>query len=430
LQQIVLWKIHSIAKDHHYVSGKFAALFWGLMGVAILIKGPIGPAIALGTVGLIIIAHREWRFDKKSGTRNWAWVGSLRPMLGMVVLTIVVLPWVILVTSATDGAFLSIAIKGDFISKLQSGQESHGAPPLTYLALVIVTFWPASLVLARAVRAVWQKRKDDQVIFLLGWVIPFWVILELTPTKLPHYNMPVFAALAILTCYGIGAALPPAKAELSHLAPSQTRPTQTRRYSGRLPALRLIILIWEWLFMATGPLLGIVLIYAATFADGSRPAAAFALILGIATSISAFLWQRKTRSSALIAVILLGGMMHVVTMGIILPSLEGIRLAPRIKAELSKVTPEPELITAAGYHEPSLVFLLGQDVLLFTPTEAAIVLAEAEDGLALIERRSEDDFRKALDTLEIKVERLTSIKGYNISRGQNVEINIYRRLSN
>jgi hypothetical protein len=122
-------------------------------------------------------------------------------------------------------------------------------------------------------------------------------------------------------------------------------------------------------------------------------------------------------------------MMHVIAMGSILPSIEGIRLAPRIKAELAKITPEPGPVTSAGYHEPSLVFLLGQDTLLFSPQEAAIFLAEAEDGIALIERRSETDFRKTLDALGLEVEKLTSITGYNISRGQDIEIGFYRRLS-
>jgi 4-amino-4-deoxy-L-arabinose transferase-like glycosyltransferase len=426
LQQITLWRIHSLAKDRHYVSGKLAALFWGLMGIAILIKGPIGPAIAAGTIGLIIAAYKQWRFDDKTGKRQWAWLTTFRPVLGMVVLTIVVLPWVVLVNSATDGDFLSIAIQDDLLSKLQSGQESHGAPPLTYLALIIITFWPASLLLARAAWAVWQKRNDDLVIFLLGWLVPFWIILELTPTKLPHYNLPVFAALAILTCYGIGVALPK-KPAVKESALMRMHRGRLRLFLRKFSFIRLAILIWEWIFMATGPALGAMLYYATTLTGGSTTAATLALVFGSATSVAAFLWHRKSHAAALVAVLLLGGAMHVVTMGFILPSLEGIRLAPRIEAELAKIRPEPKVIAAAGYHEPSLVFLLGQDTLLFTPQDTAIFLAEGEDGIALVERRSETHFRSTLDELGIKVERLTSITGYNISRGQSVEINVYRR---
>lgn len=427
IQQILLWKIRSLALARQYVSGKYAIMFWAVMGFAILIKGPIAPAIALGTLGMIFFAHREWRYDDALHARAWHWMMSLRPMLGLIVLTAVVLPWVLLVTSATDGAFLSIAIKGDLVSKLQSGQESHGAPPLTYLMIIMITFWPASLVMARAVTAIWKKRQDEHVIFLLGWVIPFWIILELTPTKLPHYNVPTFVALAILTCYGIGTALPKGKVKLPKPPSPETRAQWARRQLKNLSLPRVLIQLWEWGFMAIGPLLGIALVYLATFANGSRSAAGYALLMGIGASVMAFLWQRFDKARYLTGVLVFGGMMHITMLGAILPSMEGIRLAPRIETELAKITPKPGLITAAGYHEPSLVFMLGKDTLLFTPQEAALFLAEAEDGLALVESRSETDFRKTLDTLGLNVERITSVKGHNISRGQDVEISFYRR---
>ena len=426
LQQIILWKIRQITKDRHYVSGKTAILFWAMMGIAILIKGPIAPVIALGTIAFIVATQKEWQFDS-NGVRKWHWILSLRPLLGLIVLTVIVLPWVLLVTSATDGAFLSTAIKGDLVNKLQSGQESHGAPPGTYLMIIVLTFWPASLVIARAIRVVWQKRKDDHVIFLLGWIIPFWVIVELTPTKLPHYNMPVFAALAILTALGIGANLPPAK-EQRPKPPSPEKPLmRAKRILSGLSIPRSLILGWEWLFMAAGPVLGIAILYIATFTQGSRSAAGFALLMSIAASIAAFFWQRRGQTRYLIGVLLAGGMMHMTVLGAVLPSLDGIRIAPRIKAELAEISPKPALITAAGFHEPSLVFLLGTDTLLFSPTEAALFLAEAEDGMALVESRSEKDFHATLNKLGLDVDAVRKIEGHNISRGQDVVITFYRR---
>ena len=430
LQQIVLWKIRQLSLKRHYVSGKLAVLFWALMGFAILIKGPIAPLVALGTVGFIIFVHREWRFDDDGQSRQWQWAMALRPMLGVIVLTVIVLPWVLLVTSATDGAFLSTAIKGDLVSKLKSGQESHGAPPLTYLMLIMITFWPGSLVMARAVRAIWHIRKEENIVFLLGWIMPFWIILEITPTKLPHYNMPVFTALAILTAYGIGAGIPPAKIKKPKPETSENLFQAIRRHAAALTLPRSVILIWEWGFMAIGPLLGIVVLYIATFANGSRAAAAIALVFGIMVSLSAFLWQRQEKLRYLIGVIMAGIFMHVTILGAILPSLDGIRLAPRIKAEIEMITPEPGIIAAAGYHEPSLVFLLGTDTLLFTPVEAALFLAEAEDGLALIERRSEKDFQATLSKLGLAVDAVSRVNGHNISRGQDVEITFYRRKPN
>ena len=117
-------------------------------------------------------------------------------------------------------------------------------------------------------------------------------------------------------------------------------------------------------------------------------------------------------------------------MGSILPSLDSIRVAPRIKAELATITPTPEIITAAGYHEPSLVFALGTDTLLFSPDEAAFFLAEAEGGLALIERRSDAEFRAVAEEIGLQLEAIKTVKGFNISRGKDVTIFFYRRASN
>jgi len=35
--------------------------------------------------------------------------------------------------------------------------------------------------------------------FLLAWLIPSWIVFELVLTKLPHYVLPLYPAIAILT---------------------------------------------------------------------------------------------------------------------------------------------------------------------------------------------------------------------------------------
>ena len=45
----------------------------------------------------------------------------------------------------------------------------------------------------------YPKKKDNLAIqFLLCWIIPFWIVLELIPTKLVHYPLPVIPALIML----------------------------------------------------------------------------------------------------------------------------------------------------------------------------------------------------------------------------------------
>ncbi|MDC0227439.1 hypothetical protein OAK51_02950, partial [Alphaproteobacteria bacterium] len=83
-------------------------------------------------------------------------------------------------------------------------------------------------------------------------------------------------------------------------------------------------------------------------------------------------------------------------------------------------------ITSSGYHEPSLVFLLKGNVLLSKPHEAAIFMAEGKKNISLIEKRSLSDFLELVEELNLKVEIVDTIKGFNIAKGRHVEINIFK----
>src|SRR6202048_3585297 len=46
--------------------------------------------------------------------------------------------------------------------------------------------------------AVWAKRREAPIRFLLAWLVPSWLVFKLAMTKLPHYVMPLYPAIAIL----------------------------------------------------------------------------------------------------------------------------------------------------------------------------------------------------------------------------------------
>ena len=94
--------------------------------------------------------------------------------------------------------FFADSIGGDMLSKL-AAQESHGAPPGLYLLLFWVTFWPGAPLAGMAAPAVWRARREPGAQFLLAWLVPSWIVFELVMTKLPHYVLPLYPAIAILT---------------------------------------------------------------------------------------------------------------------------------------------------------------------------------------------------------------------------------------
>src|SRR5581483_8356774 len=98
----------------------------------------------------------------------------------------------------SDGGFWGSALGGDLAPKLFGGQEGHGAPPGYYLVLSPILLFPAAVLLPAALVAGWRRRAEPAIRFALCWLAPAWLVFELTPTKLPHYTLPTFGALAWL----------------------------------------------------------------------------------------------------------------------------------------------------------------------------------------------------------------------------------------
>jgi 4-amino-4-deoxy-L-arabinose transferase-like glycosyltransferase len=123
---------------------------------------------------------------------------ALRPVWGLMWMLVLVLPWFVAIFWRAGDAFFADSLGGDMLSKL-GAQESHGAPPGLYLLLFWVTFWPGAPLAGMAAPAVWRARREPGAQYLLAWLIPSWIVFELVLTKLPHYVLPLYPAIAILT---------------------------------------------------------------------------------------------------------------------------------------------------------------------------------------------------------------------------------------
>src|SRR6202047_1638515 len=163
------------------------AIFWTALAGGILLKGPL----ILMFVGLTIVTLAI--FDRSA---TWLW--RLRPVWGLMWMLVLVLPWFVAIFWRAGEAFFADSLGGDMLSKL-AAQESHGAPPGIYLLLFWVTFWPGAPLAAMAAPAVWRARREPGAQYLLAWLVPSWIVFELVLTKLPHYVLQLYPAIAILT---------------------------------------------------------------------------------------------------------------------------------------------------------------------------------------------------------------------------------------
>src|SRR3984885_5509373 len=174
-------------EDPAHPSWAWPAIFWTALAGGILLKGPLIVMFVVLTIATLAILDRS---------ATWLW--RLRPVWGLMWLLVLVLPWFIAIFWRAGDAFFSNSIGGDMLSKL-GAQESHGAPPGVYLLLFWVTFWPGAPLAVMAAPAVWRARREPGAQFLLAWLIPSWIVFELVLTKLPHYVLPLYPAIAILT---------------------------------------------------------------------------------------------------------------------------------------------------------------------------------------------------------------------------------------
>jgi 4-amino-4-deoxy-L-arabinose transferase-like glycosyltransferase len=371
--------------------------FWAAIGAGILIKGPIVLMIA-GLTALVLTVH----------DRSAAWLKRLRPWPGVAITLALALPWLIAITISSHRAFWTQSLGGDMASKLAGAQESHGGVIGTYLALFPLTFWPGSLFAILALPWVWRNRRDRAVMFCLAWTLPSWIVFEIVPTKLPHYVLPLYPAIALLTGASLADRLGVAWA------------TGWRRL---LP--RIVIAVWG----LTGFVLGGVIVAAGTLGDGrfSIWGTLAAVTVWALTAAGAVTCWRGWRGRS--AAILLAGSVvaYGLIFGLALPTLDAPWVAPRLEKLLTQKLPGghgPVLI--AGYGEPSAVIALGTDIRFGNGADAARFIADNKTAIAIVERDQAQAFDAGLIEAHIDVETLGSVAGFNYAKGKRVTLTIWR----
>ena len=378
-------------------------MFWAALGLSIMIKGPIGPTLAIFTLASL------WVFE-----RDLAWARPLLHLGAILLFVLIWIPWAIAIYIATDGAFFIDSLGKDFGGKVVSGQESHGAPPGYHSLAIWLTLWPASLflplALAFAVREI--RTKADEAMtrtlrFTLCWAVPFWILIELMPTKLPHYGLPVFPALCLI----MGAAI------LSiHKNESFKR---TRIVGGVL------------FIPSTGGLLS-VLIGGQILYGGGQSAIMFYLICGLAAllAILAVIAIGKHRIGlALGAALMTSIILTIGTYGMVLPNLPPFKTSERLAAELKRFAPSEgsQSIHSPHYTEPSLVYHVGTKIHVKGGN-----VDRADRPLVILDTLREEtpdltaELKQAAQSRGLCLDTSEPIAGFNYSKGKPVELLILK----
>jgi len=376
------------AEDETHPPWSWPAIFWSALAVGILIKGPL----ILMFAGLTIVALAIQ-------DRDYSWLWRLRPVWGLMWMLVLVLPWFVAIFWRAGDAFFADSVGGDMLSKI-GAQESHGAPPGLYLALFWITFWPGAPLAAMAAPAVWRARREPGAQFLLAWLVPSWIVFEAVLTKLPHYVLPLYPAIAILTAGAV-----------ERRVLSRSWLMRGSAWWFAIPAAASIIAVVGAVMLTRQP------------AFVAWPFIAASLIFGL---FAWWLYDNNRAERSLLNALVAALMLAVTVYGIVLPSLTPLFPSIEIARALRNVTCVGPKAAAAGYHEPSLVFLTGTQTLLTDGSGAADFLRQGSCRFALIEQRSERSFVQRAEAIGLRYKVGTRIEGYNFSQGRAIAISIFR----
>ena len=369
------------------------AIFWTALAVGILIKGPmILMVVGLAAAALVVL------------DRSARWLLALRPLPGLLWLFLLVLPWFIAIYARVGSQFLIGSVGEDMLAKVASPQETHGAPPGLYLILFFVTFFPASILAGLAAPAVWAVRREPAARFLLAWLVPSWIVFELVVTKLPHYVMPLYPAIAILIAGAVETKV------LSH------RPWLVRG------------VIWWFLVPIIVSIVAVVgaIVIERDLVFFAWPFFAAAVVCGL------FAWQlydddgaehafvRATAASILMAIGIYAVVVPAVT-----PAFPSVALAE----VLHDSNCQDPVAASVGFEAPSLVFLAGTKTHFTDAAGAADFLLKGPCRFAFVEARQQRAFALRAEAIGLRYDRGPLVEGFDISIGKPITMAVFESAS-
>ena len=370
-------------------------LFWIAMALGLLIKGPITAAIVL------FAALAGMR-----GRQGGLWLKPLFPFWGPVLLLLIVMPWFVAIIMKSGGDFFAASVGHDMLGKVAGAQERHGGPPGLYLVVFFATAWPLAPLFCLALPFIWRTRREAGVLFLLGWIVPFWIILELVPTKLPHYVLPLYPAMAIL-------AVMAAERGLIVLDGWGRRLAQVWLVLLPLVALGALAFGSWWLgdaFPQTAVLLLILALW---------PAFEAARSLG-----RGFVGQTGLYAAFASCVIALAAYQ----MGA--PALQSIRISGRMAEAFKSAPCKDGAWATTGYAEPSLVFLTRTDLQLVSAEGMVDFLQGPGCRMGFVTQVQKPIFEQAMQAKGLVVKPLNDISGFNINGGKRLTVSLYVKEDN
>ena len=194
----------------HQTSKKlWLLIFYGLLGVGALAKGPVAPALAVLVVGAYAVLRRDGKI----------FVRSLS-LIGFALFAAIVLPWYLAVQHQVPQFFRVFFIEHN-LERFGTNLYQHSQPFWYYIPVFLLAAMPWTLfavpALIDAGKSAWKRwcadsqstspesvtidadTDDGLPRFLFIWIVVPIVFFSISRAKLPGYILPAIPAAALLT---------------------------------------------------------------------------------------------------------------------------------------------------------------------------------------------------------------------------------------
>ena len=373
-------------------------LFWLSLAAGFLIKGPIVLLAPMGTLLALKCFKEDIGFARK-----------LKPLFGLPLALALILPWFFLIAQHTDGAFYKEAAGQDLFAKIwqvQSWEQHWGLSlPGLYAVIMPLTLWPASLPFMLAIPYLWASRHDRDVRFCIAWVLPIWLLFEVTLTKLPHYVLPAYPALCLLAMRWLFSGV---------------------RDSGRPLWNNAVYLI----FGAVSVVLALLPVVAPIKLEGTLFYWAMMLAtLALAAALACIqLFRRNTPVLGLAPLPVAGFTLMLSLFTCMLPNLPHLFLSEQIIQNLPQIPNcQNAALYAGGYSEPSLVFLSNREVKFYNVGErVSVEMKRHPCAIGIVDDEQLPEFIEKSPGFGLLYEETATVSGFNYGRGHNTTLHIFR----
>lgn len=404
--------ISQMCLAHIYMRTKFGnehdfcikALFWLTQGLAAIIGGFVIAALSLTTVLALSAWHRSIDIFKRLVLHPAAlvWLAAMSI-------------WIYRhISYVSQNAPANSETLWSMLAPLLEPQSMHlTAPPGAFILLLVVGVMPMLVMLLPMLHLIRSGVGDRKIIFLLAWILPYILglelisILQIISDKPPTYMVQsAIPAMALLTGLTI--------TKFDDVRGSLNTGFGKWWLMGFLSMTLLqpfTLIGFAWATGVAPNIMSIVLVFAVSFMFAGAIFALQRHLIYLYTSMACFS----------------GIILYMLLFHFLLPPYKSIWPSWQVKEAITKLGPcAAQPVTFLSYNEPSIMFFLGKETQFLTsPDEAAKVLIEEKRTVVLDSRRSANFQTRLLEAHGEKRDPFACINGVNYARGESVSLEIY-----